>query len=56
MTLVALAYLNLTLGQLQTSWTFVANKAEKWLQIQKMMDDATAKAAAEEFVKGKLNL
>ena len=56
MTLVALAYLNLALPQLQSSWTLVANKAEKWLQSQKVMDDSTAKAAAQEFVKAKLNL
>ena len=59
MTLVALAYLNIVLPHLQTSWMLVANKAKMWLASQKelMDDDATVKAAAaEQYVKAKLNL
>ena len=56
MTLVALAYLNIALSQLQPSWMLVANKAERWLATQQLQDITAAKAAAEEFVKAKLNL
>lgn len=56
MTLVALAYLNLVLSQLQPSWMLVAKKAEKWLATQQLQDEMAAKATAHEFVKAKLNL
>ena len=56
MTLVALAYLNAALSKLQPSWILVADKAEKWLATQQLKDETEAKAAAQEFVKAKLNL
>jgi len=56
MTLVALAYLNLTLSQLESSWILVANKAEKWLATQQLKNESVAKAAAQEFIKSSLKL
>jgi hypothetical protein len=56
MTLVALAYLKIALPQMQPSWMLVANKAEEWLATQQLKDETVAKAAAQEFVKAKLNL
>jgi hypothetical protein len=52
-----LAYLNIALPHLQTSWMLVANKAKMWLASQKEMDDDVAtETRAEEYVKAKLNL
>ena len=56
MTLVALAYLNLALFQLRSSWVLVAKKAEKWLAAQQLQDITIATTKAQEFINAFLKI